>query len=131
MGSIPDGFYDFIGRTLRIVSNWSPERRQHLASEIASARRADDPRAAVEAAIESEPDLRALAQTLLVPRDPGQFWAFIAALVAIIALLASGPTVNEQTVIEKVITQPAPTTPQAVPKTKPPSPPARQHKPRE
>ncbi len=32
MGSIPDGFYEFIGQTLRIVSDWSPERRQHLRS---------------------------------------------------------------------------------------------------
>jgi hypothetical protein len=111
MGSIPDGFYEFIGQTLRIVSDWSPERQREFAANLKTARRAPDPRRATAAALEREPGLRDIAQRLLVPRNAGEFWALAAALLALLTLLNQYGQTDEQTVIERVIHDPAPTVP--------------------
>lgn len=138
MGNIPNGLYEFVGQTRRIVSNWSPDRRQRLATEIKVAQRASQPRAAVTQAITKEPELRALAQQLLVPRNAGQFWAFIAALLAVLTLahgLSQGPTIDEQrqTVINQptYIEQPqSERMPPARPADKPPPRPSKRRKPK-
>jgi hypothetical protein len=118
-GTIPDGLYSFIGQTLRIVSTWSPGHRQRLATELAAAKAGPNPRAAAEAAIRKEPDLLGVAQRLLIPRDAGEFWAFVAVLLAAIALLGSQTgdniTVNEETVIENITSEPTPTKPRLPP----------------
>jgi hypothetical protein len=111
MGSIPGGFYDFIGETLRLLSNWSPERLSQLVTNLQRARRAPDPRSATTAALQEEPGLQAVAQRLLVPRNAGEFWALVAALLTLLALLNQYGQADEQTVIERVIQDRAPTVP--------------------
>jgi hypothetical protein len=113
MGSIPDGLYEFVGETLNIVSSWTPERIQSLTAALETARNAPNPRAAAEAVIAENEDLLGIAKKLLIPRDAGQFWGFVAALLALLALLNAcqtdpSITVNEQTVIETVISNPPP-----------------------
>jgi hypothetical protein len=116
MGTIPDGFYEFVGDTLTIVSRWSPERRRRFAGELEKARGSGN-RSAAEAVVRKQPDLLPVAQRLLIPRNAGEFWAFIAALLTAIALLGSqsggNVTVNERTVIEKVTSKPKPSKPEA------------------
>jgi hypothetical protein len=116
-GTIPDGLYEFVGSTLAIVSKWTPHHRQSFAGELERAKASPTPRPAAEAVIRKQPDLLPVAQRLLIPRNAGEFWAFIATLLAAIALLGSeaGPdvTVNEKTVIEEVIAQPEPSKPRA------------------
>lgn len=109
MGSIPDGFYDFIGETLRIVSNWSPERQRRFAEELRQARQASDPRAATATTLRGEPELQGIAERFLIPRNPGEFWALIAALLTLLALLAQFGGADEQTVIQQIIREQEPT----------------------
>ena len=47
---------------------------------------------------------------MLIPRDAGQFWTFIAVLLAILALATSGGTTTNETIIkhETVIEQATP-----------------------
>ena len=108
-GSIPDGLYEFAGEAQRVLSNWSPERQQHLAAAIESARQAPEPRAAVTAAIAQDPDLAALAKRLLIPSDANQFWAFVATLIAILGLLVGTDgdvTINKSVTINKTTGDP-------------------------
>jgi hypothetical protein len=109
-GKIPDGLYEFTGSTLSIFSSWHPDRLRKLADALGAARRAPDPRAAVEQTLASDPELASLAKRLSPLRDASAFWGFIAVLIATITLLTSqtesDPPVTEQTVIEKVIVQP-------------------------
>jgi hypothetical protein len=83
-GSIPDGLYEAFDNTLRIVSDWAPTERQQLADELAQAREHVDPVAA-RRALKRRPDLFALAERLLVPTNPAEFWALIAAILAALA----------------------------------------------
>jgi hypothetical protein len=112
MGSIPDGFYEFVGETLRVVATWPTERRSHLAAELRQARRAPDPRAAAVVTLQGEPELRGIAERFLVPRNPSDFWAMVSAIMTLLTLLATqlGGT-DEQTVIREIIRQQAPTVP--------------------
>jgi len=116
-GSIPDGLYEFVDETLNIVSTWPQERIERLLVELQGAKSQPDPRAAAEAVIASDEDLVDVAKRLLIPRDAGQFWAFVGALLAALALVTANRAestivnVNVQTVVERIIgTQPAPTT---------------------
>jgi hypothetical protein len=114
MGRIPDGIYDAVGNTLRIVTSWSPEAREQLAEALTHARSAGD-RAAAAEAINEAPGLRDVAARI-APRDPAQFWAFVACLLMLLQLLGVGGsdssvTVNETTVIERVMEHPSPTVP--------------------
>ena len=83
-GSVPDGVYDTVGDTLNIVSTWSQERIAHLVESLEQARTASDPLAATQTALAEEPEIWGLASRLLVPTNPAEFWAFIAALFAIL-----------------------------------------------
>jgi hypothetical protein len=111
MGSIPDGLYDFVGETLSIASTWSPERIQRLIAALQGARNAANPREATEAALAEDDELLDVVRRLVIPRNPAEFWAFIAALLALLMLLNAslsdpGITVNEQTVIQQIVNQP-------------------------
>jgi hypothetical protein len=135
-GSIPDGLYQFYGESRSILSTWSPERLQLLASELRAARERSDRRAA-EAALGKDANLYAVASRLLIPRDAGQFWAFIAVLIALLVLLQ-----GEQKTTVPVTPPPAtarppaqrtrPKQPMAEPPAAankpPPPPPRKQHK---
>ena len=135
IGTIPDGIYDFTESSLSILSTWHPDRLRRFADAIGAARRAPDPRAAVEATLAQDPDLAAIARRLSPLSDASAFWGFIAVLLTTITLLTSrGDTVvNEKTVIEHLNVHPAqvaPQEPQAThdpPETvrKPPPPPPR------
>jgi hypothetical protein len=112
-GSIPDGFYEFTNSALGVIGTWSPVKRENIALALGNAQAQGD-RAAVQRVLEQESDLWNAIGRLLIPRDAGQFWAFIAALLAAFALLsgsAGETTITEQTVIERVTAQPAPTVP--------------------
>jgi hypothetical protein len=109
--SVPDGFYEFIGGTLTIVSTWSPERIARVAEDLEVARRSRD-RQAAEAVVRENEDLLDIAKRLLIPRTAGQFWAFIAALLAALQLLQASETnpnitVNERTIVQQIC-KPAP-----------------------
>jgi hypothetical protein len=120
LGTIPDGLYEFVGDTLNIVSSWTPERIQRLVAGLETARNGPNPRAATEAVIAENEDLLEVASRLLIPRDAGEFWAFVAALLALLMLLSASQTdpnitVNEQTVIENVVSNPTVSTPKPPP----------------
>lgn len=89
MGSIPDGVYDTLGDTLNIVSTWSPDRITRLIAELEQARNAPDPIAATQEALAQEEELWNIASRLLVPTNPAEFWAFIAALFTILLYFKS------------------------------------------
>ena len=76
MGSVPDGTYHFHNETLRIVSTWSPSRRDALAQALTAAQQTGD-REAVENTLKDAPDLwDALAQLLIRPTlvSSGRSW---------------------------------------------------------
>jgi hypothetical protein len=111
-GSLPDGFYEFVGEALNIVSSWPADRIRGLDEALREAKSAPNPRAAAEAAIAKNPDLLGIASKLLIPRDPAQFWAFIATLIALLTLLGVNqpdPTikVDVQMIIDRASGQPA------------------------
>jgi hypothetical protein len=103
-GTIPDGLYEFVGDTLRIISDWTPERRQQFANELQAAKAQPDPQQAALAAFTRQPELGDMARRLLVPRNAGEFWAFIATILTAVALLggqvSDTTNVNVQTVIQ-------------------------------
>jgi crotonobetainyl-CoA:carnitine CoA-transferase CaiB-like acyl-CoA transferase len=83
-GSVPDGVYDTVGDALNIVSTWSQERIDRLSESLERARTASDPLAATQTALAQEQELSTLASRLLIPSNPAEFWAFVAALFAIL-----------------------------------------------
>jgi hypothetical protein len=123
MGSVPGGLYEFRDEVLLLTSTWPRDRLQKFATAIEAAQRAQN-RAAAEAAITANPEFAEIARRLLVPRDPGQFWAMIAVLLSVLTLAIGnqGETINvtQRTVIEQV----APAKPTTKP---PPRPPPRKH----
>lgn len=89
IGSVPDGVYDFLGETLTIASTWPADRLQRFATALEEAGREGD-REAAEAAIAAEGhDLLEVAKRLAIPRDAGQFWAFVVMLIALLTLIRS------------------------------------------
>jgi len=87
MGSVPDGVYDTLGDTMNIVSTWSSDRIIRLVEGLEQARSAPDPLAATESVLAKEPEVWDIASRLLVPTNPAEFWAFVAALFAILMFL--------------------------------------------
>jgi hypothetical protein len=87
MGSVPDGVYDTLGDTLNVVSTWSTERIIGLIEGLEQAQNAPDPLAATQDLLAQEDELWNIANRLLVPTNPAEFWAFIAALFAILLYL--------------------------------------------
>jgi hypothetical protein len=141
MGSVPDGFYEFTDDTIRIFSTWPPARTQRLAAALENARAAADPEAAIDA-LKEEPSLTELIKRLSPLRDASAFWAFIAVLLTVLNMTTASTndptiTINQQTVIERVVTQSQPTvpgvhitTPPPTHTTKPPRAPATRATPR-
>jgi hypothetical protein len=84
MGSVPDGVYNTLDDTLNIVSTWSPERIAHLIASLEQAQTAPDQLTATQSALAEEPEIWEIATRLLVPHNPAEFWAFVAALFAIL-----------------------------------------------
>jgi len=74
---------------LNIFSAWPVERLRNLTEAIEAATQAPNPRAAVEQALKSDPDLAELARRLSPMRDAAAFWGFIAVILATIALMTS------------------------------------------
>jgi hypothetical protein len=110
MGLIPDGIYEFAGETLRIISAWDRDRLDRLADALSHASTQPDRRRATEAVLAAEPELRPLAQRLLIPRDAGQFYGFVAVLVAALALMQScrsDPTIqiNPTIIVDTAVSQ--------------------------
>jgi hypothetical protein len=87
-GFIPDGLYEAVGETLRLVSAWSPQRREALVAALEVARNAPDARTATVKAIQKA-GLPQIANRLLIPRNAGEFWALVAAICTVIALIQS------------------------------------------
>jgi len=87
VGSVPDGVYDTLDDTLNIVSTWSPDRITRLIESLEQARNAPDPLTATEGVLAQEPELWNIATRLLVPTNSAEFWAFVAALFAILMFL--------------------------------------------
>ena len=56
--SLPEGVFDFIDGSLRVVSQWSPEKRRQFADALHAAQRARDPIVATAAVIDAEPELQ-------------------------------------------------------------------------
>jgi hypothetical protein len=109
MGSIPDGVYEFAGETLRIISAWDRAHLDRFADALGQASRQPDRRRATEAALAAEPEFRSLAR-LLIPRDAGQFYGFVAVLVAALALMQScrsDPTIqiNPTIIVDTAVSQ--------------------------
>jgi hypothetical protein len=87
MGSIPDGVYNVLDDTLNIVSTWAPDRVAGVLANLQTARSAANPLEATQAVLSESRELSDIASRLLVPRNSADFWAFVAALMAILVYL--------------------------------------------
>jgi hypothetical protein len=143
MGEIPDGVYDFVGDTIRVVatSGYSRTQLERLADLIAQARVARaSPIEVVEQLEREAPELSEVAKRLLVPRTPADLVAWLTLILMAIQMLLSIPgreglseaDINRLTdrAVERALQQPAPPAgdqPAASPAAKkPPTPPRRQ-----
>lgn len=123
-GWLIPGVYEFTDDAINVFSTWPVERLQAFSAALQAAQTDPDPRAAIEAVLKDEPELGELQRRLSSLRDPKTVIGFVTMLLTAIMLLTSQPgtTINAQTVIEKVVTQPTPTMSRATPKKPPPSP---------
>ena len=112
MGHVPDGFFNFIGDTIEILS--APERTvaelSRLAGIIEQAKLNNSNREAVAEAIRQEtPGLSAIAD--LLPTNRGELYGFLALVLATAQLLSplSSTTQNIQNVtVNQVVAQACP-----------------------
>lgn len=113
MGSVPDGLFSTVGDALRLLQSPSVTRDawSTLASILREARDHGTPAERVQARVQAEvPALAALAQAF--PRTRDQWYAFLALILAALALLqqcssdksASRVTINQ--VIQQVLPGP-------------------------
>jgi hypothetical protein len=95
-GSVPDGVYRIAGAVLPIISTWTDERRQHLATSLQTARQDANPCAATDAVLGAEPELREVIKRLTIPREASAFYTLMGVLIAILMWTSqgSGPTIN-------------------------------------
>jgi len=96
MGRIPDGLFDFIDSTIRVLAGpqQSVDGLRRLQLVIEDARRTKaDPRQVVAAVEEQIPSLGGLIHQLLIPRNAGEFYAFLGVLLTAIVLVQ---TLREQ-----------------------------------
>jgi hypothetical protein len=92
IGEVPDGVYDFVGDTIRVVatSGYSRDQLQRLADLIAQARVAGASPREVVLQIEREaPELSEVAKRLLVPRTPADLGAWLTLLLMALQMLLS------------------------------------------
>jgi hypothetical protein len=141
-GEIPDGLYDFVGDTVRVVarSGYSRGQLERVAALLVQARQARTPAADVVAALEDEaPELSEIAKRLLVPKTPADLVAWLALLLLVVQMLTAKPSSDlsekdverlTQQAVERAITPPAATRrradPAQAPMVKPPAPPRKQ-----
>lgn len=146
VGEIPDGVYDFVGDTIRIVasSGYSRQQLERLAALVAQAREARAPAAEVVATLEREaPELSELAERLLVPKTPADLAGWLMLLLMVLQLVLARPSsdvseqdvqrLTEQAVERAIQQQPAPAAPSprsvsGEPTSKRPPPPPRKQR---
>ncbi len=120
MGEIPDGVYDFVGDTVRVVasSGYSRSQLQRIATLLIQARAAGTPAADVASALEDEaPELAEIAKRLLVPRTPADLVAWLMLLLLVIQMFIAKPStglsekeverLTEQAVEQAIQSEPA------------------------
>lgn len=101
IGHVPDGFFNFIGRTIEILS--APERTirelQGLEKIFTEARSKGENNEQVVARVEKElPSLSSLAN--LLPANKAELYAFLGVVIATIALFTQSPnTPPSQTIV--------------------------------
>jgi hypothetical protein len=127
-GEIPDGVYDFVGDTIRVVANsgYSRQQLERLAALVAQARGARTPAAEVVATLEREaPELSELAKRLLVPKTPADLagWLMLLLMVLQIFLARPSPDISEKEV-ERLTEQAVERATQQQPAPSAPSPPS-------
>ena len=91
MGHVPDGVFNFVGNTIEILS--APKRTvdelSRLANILRDAREQKrNPEEVAEAIRKQVPELAGLAD--LLPKTRSELYAFLALIVAVIALLTQG-----------------------------------------
>jgi DNA-directed RNA polymerase subunit RPC12/RpoP len=101
---IAPGLYSAVGHTIRVVSRWSPDRRERVYRDLLDARDADDAEAATRTVIENNRELREIAT---IRNVRAQTMIMLAAMIiSVIALFmrsdAETVVINEKTVIEHV-----------------------------
>jgi hypothetical protein len=142
-GEIPDGVYDFVGDTVRVVasSGYSHAQLQKIATLLIQARAAGMPAADVATALEDEaPELAVIAKRLLVPKTPADLVAWLTLLLLVVQMFMAKPSsgLSERDVermteqaVERAI-QSAPARPRAnaapAPSVKRPPPPPRKQR---
>jgi hypothetical protein len=143
IGEIPDGVYDFVGDTIRVVatSGYSRDQLQRLADLIAQARVAGaSPREVVQQIEREAPELSEVAKRLLVPRTPADLVAWLTLFLMALQMLSStsgGQDLSEAEInrltdqaVERAMEEPPPPTGGAQPRKsaakKPPLPPRKQ-----
>jgi hypothetical protein len=137
-GSIPNGAYRFAQEAERVIQPWTPRERESLADELRAAVRTKE-RQAAEQVVRNRPDLREVAERLLIPRDAAAFWGLVAVLIALISVMGHQGgepdiRVTEET-IEKGSSQLAPSSKvssasarSTAESKRPPPPPRKKHK---
>jgi hypothetical protein len=109
VGHIPDGVFNFVGNTIEILS--APRRTidelSRLTKILREAREKKEAPEAVAQKIRDElPDLAGLAD--LLPRTRAELYAFLALIVAVIALLSQGdrsPNTTTNVTVNQTINQ--------------------------
>jgi SEC-C motif len=108
-GHIPDGVFSFVGNAIEILS--APQRTidelSHLAKILRQARKKKEAPEAVAQKIRDElPDLAGLAD--LLPRTRTELYAFLALIIAVIALVSQscgGPNTTPNITVNQTINQ--------------------------
>jgi hypothetical protein len=88
-GVIPDGVYDAVGETLNVVAAgaYSREQLERVAALLGQAQSERmDPSDLADALDNESPEIANVVRRYLVPRNPGDVYAFLGLLVALIAL---------------------------------------------
>ncbi|CAN5668144.1 hypothetical protein BH20ACT23_BH20ACT23_23030 [soil metagenome] len=88
--SVPDGLFNFIDGTIRVLAapQQSVDDLRRLRLIIEDARRTGADPSQLSATIEDQlPQLGALIRSLLIPRNAGEFYAFLSFLITAIMLV--------------------------------------------
>ena len=107
-GDIPNGIYDFVGDTIRVLAapTTSAAQLRRIADVLHDARERRSSRTEVARAVEDVAPGTSLAQRFLIPRNPGEFYALLGIILAAITLLimaksaGSGPDEGD---IERIV----------------------------
>ena len=89
-GEVPDGIYEVVGETINVAATSvrSADQFRRIEAVLAEAFETEATPESVVAAVEREsPEMGAALRKLIVPRNPTEFWAVVAALLIAIGLL--------------------------------------------